>query len=49
MYFYHTTGRISEESSEAYNGTLAEIKWVVRNMPTDKKRVEKTVERVQGT
>ena len=42
------TGRISEESSEAYNGTSADIKRVVQCMPTDKKRVEKIAERAQG-
>ena len=45
---YHMAGRISEESNETYNGTLAETKKVLRSMPCMTKRVEKITERSQA-
>ena len=45
---YEMTGRISEESHEAYNATMADVKTIVRCMPCDEKRVEKIAERTQG-
>ena len=45
---YHMAGRISEESNEAYNGTLAETKKVLRSMPSTTKRIAKITERSQA-
>jgi hypothetical protein len=45
---YEMAGRISEESNEAFNGTLAEVKSRLRCMPTTEKRVEVTNARTQS-
>jgi len=42
------TGRISEESNEAFNGTLADIKTRLRCMSTTSARVEVTNARTQN-
>ena len=41
-------GRVSEESNEAYNDTLANTKKVVKCMVSHKKRIAKITERSQG-
>ena len=41
-------GRVSEESNEAYNGTLDDTKTTVRCMPSHAKRINKVTERSQG-
>ena len=45
---YEMAGRISEESNEAFNGTLADIKAMLRCMPTTTTRVEVTNARTQS-
>ena len=42
------TGRISEESNEAFNGTLATVKSKLKSMPTTATRVEVTNARTQS-
>jgi len=42
------TGRVSEESNESFNATLAEIKYRVKCMPMTQKRIEITNARTQG-
>ena len=37
---YHMTGRVSEESPEAYNGRLAETKRPLRGMPATDDRAQ---------
>ena len=44
---YHTTGRVSEESPEAYNATFAETKRLLNRMPIKNKRVQTTTARTQ--
>jgi len=41
-------GRVSEESLEAFNAVLAEIKKVLRSMPVTTVRMNKINERIQG-
>ena len=48
MHRYHMTGRILEESNKAYNATMTDVKMFVRCMPTDKKRIKKIAEGLQG-
>ena len=48
VHCYEMAGRISEESNEAFNGTLAEVKARLRCMPTTEKRVEVTNARTQS-
>jgi len=48
VHTYEMAGRISEESNEAFNGTLAEVKSRLRCMPTTEKRVEVTNARTQS-
>ena len=48
IHFYKMAGRISEESNEAFNGTLAEVKARLRCMPTTEQRVEVTNARTQS-
>ena len=45
---YHMSGQISEESNKAYNGTLAETKKVLRNMPSTNQNIDKITERSQA-
>ena len=45
---YHMSGRVSEESNEAFNGTLAKVKALLRCMPGTIQRVELTNARTQG-
>ena len=45
---YEMAGRISEESNEAFNATLAEIKRRLRCMPTTSTRIEVTNARTQS-
>ena len=40
------TGRISEESGEAYNATQEEVKRILRGVVSHKKRVDKMTERI---
>ena len=42
------TGRISEESNEAFNATLANVKSRLRCMPTTSTRIETTNARTQA-
>ena len=44
---YHMAGRVSEESNEAYNGTLKEVKRILRCMVSDESRTQKITERSQ--
>ena len=48
VHTYEMTGRISEESNEAFNGTLADIKTRLRCMSTTSARVEVTNARTQN-
>ena len=48
VHTYEMTGRISEESNEAFNGTLADIKTRLRCMPTTSARVAVTNARTQN-
>ena len=48
MHEYHMTGRVSEESPEAYNATLAETKRLLNIMPVKNKRVQTTTARTQS-
>ena len=48
VHTYHMTGRISEESNEAFNGTLANVKSKLKSMPTTATRVEVTNARTQS-
>lgn len=41
-------GLISEESNEAYNGTLADTKDTLSSMPSHRQRINKITERSQG-
>ena len=41
-------GRVSEESNEAYNGTLDDTKTTLRCMPSHTRRINKVTERSQG-
>ena len=43
------TGRISEESNEAFNATLANVKSRLRCMPTTSTRIETTNARTTDT
>lgn len=45
---YHMAGIVSEESNEAYNGTLATIKRPLCTMSSHTKRINKINERAQG-
>ena len=45
---YEMTGRVSEESNEAYNGTLKEVKRILRCMVSDEQRIQKITERSQA-
>ena len=45
---YEMTGRVSEESNESFNATLAEIKYRVKCMPMTKYRIETTNARTKG-
>ena len=45
---YEMTGRISEESNEGFNGTLADIKERLRCMPSHKERIHLTSAQTQG-
>ena len=45
---YEMTGRVSEESNESFNATLAEIKDRVKSMTSAKQRIEITNARTQG-
>ena len=45
---YHMTGRVSEESPEAYNATLAETKTLLNRMPIKNIRVQTTTARTQS-
>ena len=45
---YHMAGRISEESNEAFNATLAEIKGRLRCMPVTSTRIKVTNARTQS-
>ena len=44
---YHMAGRVSEESNEAYNGTLKHVKGPLRAMPVKGKRIETITNRAQ--
>ena len=48
VHLYHMAGRVSEESNEAYNGTLADTKRTLQCMPSHTKRINKIAERSQG-
>ena len=48
VHLYHMAGRVSEESNEAYNGTLADTKRTLQCMPSYTKRIDKIAERSQG-
>ena len=48
VHFYHMTGRTSEESNEAYNGTSSDIKAVVCCMPVHQQRIDVIAKRTQG-
>ena len=45
---YEMTGRVSEESNESFNATLAEIKDRVKTMASHTQRIEITNARTQG-
>ena len=45
---YQMAGRVSEESNEAYNGTLGFVKGNLKSMPNKKQRVHTTTSREQG-
>ena len=45
---FHMAGRVIEESNEAYNGTVASLKKVVKCMPSHEQRIDKINERAQG-
>ena len=45
---YEMTGRVSEESNESFNATLAEIKYRLKCMPLTKQRIEITNAQTQG-
>ena len=45
---YEMSGRVSEESNEAFNATLEEIKKVLRSMVSHRQRINKIDERSQG-
>jgi len=45
---YGMAGRVSEESLESFNAVVAEIKKVLRSMPTTTGRMKKINERLQG-
>jgi hypothetical protein len=48
VHTYEMTGRISEESNEAFNATLAHVKTRLRCMPTTSTRIETTNARTQS-
>ena len=48
VHLYHMAGRVSEESNEAYNGTLDDTKSTLRCMPSHTKRIDKVTERSQA-
>ena len=48
VHTYKMTGRISEESNEAFNGTLADIKTRLQCMSTTSARVEVTNARMRN-
>ena len=45
---FHMAGRISEESNEAYNAKLAQIKSRLKRMHSNTQRVKKITQRAQG-
>ena len=48
VHTYHMAGRVSEESGEAYNGTLKFIKGNLGSMPNKNKRITTTMAKEQG-
>ena len=48
VHHYHMAGLVSEESNEAYNGTLADTKATLSSMPSHKQRINKITKRSQG-
>ena len=48
VHTYHMAGRVSEESGEAYNGTLKVIKGHLKSMPLKEQRIATTTAREQG-